>query len=102
MLTSPVGGVGEVLAALQSLHGLRQSCADLGPVKQGGVEGVCEEFGGSYGYRPQRDADTLDACGQEGSGQTHHAVRGYPAAGLRVQPEAPEETYISGMKPNTV
>lgn len=76
-----------MLAALQRLHGLRQSGAGFGAVEEGGVEGVCEQFGGSYRYRPQRHAHTLDPRSQEGPGQTHQPVRRHPAAGLWVQPE---------------
>lgn len=84
VLTSPVGGVGEVFAALQCLHGFRQRGADLGAVQQGRVEGMREEFRGSHGHRPQGDAHALDARSQEGSGQAHHPVWGHPAAGLWV------------------
>lgn len=76
-----------MFAALQSLHGLRQSCAGFSPVEKRCVEGVCEDLGGSYRYRPQRDTHTLDAGSQEGPGQTHQPVRRHLAAGLRVQPE---------------
>lgn len=76
-----------MLAALQCLHGLCQSCTGFGPVEKGCVESVCEQFGGSYWYRPQRDTHTLDPCSQEGSGQTHYPVSCHPAAGLWIQPE---------------
>lgn len=79
-----------MLAALQGLHGLAQSCTGFGPVEQSRVEGVCEQFGGSYRYRPQRHTHTLDPRSQKGSGQTHHPVSCHPAAGLRVQPEGTE------------
>lgn len=83
-----------MLASLQGLHGLRQSCTSFGPVEKGCVEVVCEQFGGSYWYRPQGDAHTLDPCSQEGPGQTHHPVTRHPAAGLRVQPEGAEESEV--------
>lgn len=89
-----------MLAALQCLHGLRQSCAGFGAVQEGGVEGVREQFGGSDRYRPQRDAHTLDPRGQEGSGQTHHPVCRHLAAGLRVQPEATSQRSGGALKPN--
>lgn len=92
-----------MLAALQRLHGLRQSCTGFGPIEKGCVECVCEEFGGSYRYRPQRDAHTLDPCSQEGSGQTHHPVSCYSAAGLRVQPEWKRSRRSGGsIKPNSL
>lgn len=88
-------------AALQCLHGLCQSCTGFGPIEKGSIKGVCEQFGGSYRYRPQRDAHTLDPCSQEGSGQTHHPVSCHPAAGLRVQPEATRSQRSGGsVKPN--
>lgn len=95
MLTGPIGGVGEVLAALQRLHGFGQSCADLGAIEQGRVEGVREEFGGGHGNGPQGDAHALDARGQEGSGEAHHPVGRHPAAGLWVQPEGPKRDVVS-------
>lgn len=92
-----------MLATLQRLHGLSQSCTGFGPIEKGHVEGMCEEFGGSYRYRPQRDAHTLDPGGQEGSGQTHHPVSRHPAAGLRVQPEATRSQRSGGsINPNSV
>lgn len=85
-----------MLAALQGLHGLRQSHTGFGPVEKGRVEGVREQFGGSYRYRPQRDTHTLDPCSQEGSGQTHHPVSRHPAAGLWVQPEVTRRQRSGG------
>ena len=73
-----------MFAALKRLHGFGQSGAGFGPVEQRRVEGVCEQFGGSDGYGPQRHAHTLDPRSQEGSGQTHHTVGCHSAAGLWV------------------
>lgn len=91
-----------MLAALQCLHGLCQSCAGFGSIEKRCIKGVCEQFGGSYRYRPQRDAHTLDPCSQEGSGQTHHPISRHPAAGLWVHPEATRSQRSGGLvKPNS-
>lgn len=76
-----------MLAALQCLHGFSQSCTGFGPIVKSCVEGVCEQFRGSYWHRPQRDTHTLDPCSQERSSQPHNSICCYLAAGLWVQPE---------------
>lgn len=85
-----------MLAALQNLHGLCQSCTGFGPVEKSSVKSVREQFGGSYRYRPQRDTHTLDPCSQEGSGQTHHPISCHSAAGLGVQPEVTKSQGSDG------
>lgn len=100
LLTSPVGGVREVFAALERLHGFRQRRAGFGPVEEGRVERVREEFGGGDRDRPQGDAHALDSGSQEGSGQAHHPVSSHPAAGLRVQPGAEEVRGQVGGEPS--
>lgn len=99
LLTSPVGGVREVFAALQRLHGFGQRRAGFGPVEESRVERVGEEFGRGDGDRPQGDAHALDSSSQKGSGQTHHSISSHPAAGLWVQPGVKEVRGQVGGEP---
>lgn len=77
-----------LLAALDSLHGICQGCTSLGPIKQGSVEGMDENFGGCDRHRPQGHEGTLSASSQEGPGQSHNTICCHFAAGLLVRPVA--------------
>lgn len=83
--TCPVGGVWELFAALDRLHGVGEGRAGFGAVEQSAVERVDEHLGRGDGNRPQRHQHTLSSSRQESPGQTHHPVCCYFTVRLLVR-----------------
>lgn len=90
-LTSPVGRVGELLAALDRLHGVSEGGAGFSAVQQCRVKSVDKHLGGGDRHGPERDQHTLSPRGEEGPGETHHTVGCHLAVRLRVGPEQPSK-----------